>query len=115
MGRILRLLALAFVALGVIACADHALPPVVTAPAPQLVDRNFIVFFQTGSHALNASARQVLDETAPVARTGWRPQIQVAGHTDSAGSVAYNQVHLRAPGGHRRTRSTTGASPPIRS
>jgi len=51
---------------------------------PQLVDRNFIVFFQTGSHALDASARRVLDEAAAVARTGWRPRIQVAGRSDTA-------------------------------
>lgn len=92
MGRILRLPALALVALGAVACADRAPPPVATAPAPQLVDRNFIVFFPTGSHALDASARQVLDEAAAVARTGWRPRVQVAGHTDSAGSAAYNQA-----------------------
>jgi outer membrane protein OmpA-like peptidoglycan-associated protein len=91
MGRILRLSAFALVALGAVACADDMPPPVAAAPRPQLVERNFIVFFQTGSHHLDAAARQVLDEAAAVARSGWRPRIQVAGHTDAAGSAAYNQ------------------------
>ena len=74
MGRILRLSALALIALWAVACADHAPPPIATARMPQLVDCNVIIFFQIGSHALDATARRVLDEVVAVARTGWRPR-----------------------------------------
>jgi len=34
----------------------------------------------------------VLDEAVAIARTGWRPRIQVAGQSDTARSAAYNQA-----------------------
>ena len=53
--------------------------------------RNFIVFFDFDKSNLSPEAQQVVQQAVQTARMGNFVRITVTGHTDTVGSMAYNQ------------------------
>lgn len=66
-----------------------AAPAAAAAPAPAPA-RSYLVFFDWDSTVLNARARQIVAEAAQNATHVQVTRIEVAGHTDSTGTPAYN-------------------------
>ncbi len=60
--------------------------PQQNAPAPQ----SFTVYFAFDRSNLTDTAMQVINSAAAYAKTGSSPRVLVTGHTDTAGSNAYN-------------------------
>ena len=72
-------------------------PPVVEAaptppPAPAPLLRKFMVFFDFDKSNITPEARQVISEAVKTARQVGPVQITVTGHTDTVGSMRYNQA-----------------------
>ncbi|HTI85400.1 MAG TPA: OmpA family protein [Alphaproteobacteria bacterium] len=61
------------------------------APAPAPVVRSFQVFFDFDKADVRPDARPIIEEAANNARRGGVSRIVLTGHTDKAGSAAYNQ------------------------
>ena len=68
-------------------------PPVVEAPppAPPPLVRHFMVFFDFDKSTLTPEARDVISEAVKTAKQLGPVQITVTGHTDTVGSLRYNQ------------------------
>jgi outer membrane protein OmpA-like peptidoglycan-associated protein len=64
-------------------------PAPAVAPAPQ--PRSFIVFFDFDKSNLTTTATQVVDSAAQAARGAEPVRIALSGHTDTTGSIAYDQ------------------------
>jgi OmpA-OmpF porin, OOP family len=60
-------------------------------PPPSPAVRTFIVFFDFDKSNLTAEALQVVQQAVQTARTSGMVRIVVTGHTDTVGSMAYNQ------------------------
>ena len=78
-------------------CGGSTPPPEAKAPAPapapaaaQIV-RSFQVFFDFDKSNIRPDARPIIEEAANNARKGGASRINLTGHTDRAGSDAYNQ------------------------
>ncbi|GAB4185210.1 MAG: OmpA family protein [Thalassobaculales bacterium] len=67
--------------------------PPVAAPAPQppAIPRNYLVFFDFDKSDLTVEARGIINTAANNAKAGRVTRIELTGHTDRAGSNAYNQ------------------------
>jgi len=59
-------------------------------PAPPVVPRSYLVFFDFDKSDLAPEARQIVDNAAKNAKTASITRIEVKGHTDTVGSDAYN-------------------------
>jgi OOP family OmpA-OmpF porin len=57
-------------------------------PAPQPM--SFIIFFDFDSAAITPEAARILDDVAAAYKAGGRASVALVGHTDRAGSNAYN-------------------------
>ncbi len=68
-----------------------ATPPAEPAPPPPPIARNFTVYFDFNSTALTATARDIIRQAASNAQQDRTTRIVVTGHTDTSGTVAYNQ------------------------
>ena len=70
-------------------------PPVIEAPppppAPPPLVRNFMVFFDFDKSNITPEAREVISEAVKTARMLGPVHITVTGHTDTVGSLRYNQ------------------------
>jgi OOP family OmpA-OmpF porin len=66
-------------------------PTPAPAPAPQPVVRSFQVFFDFDRADIRPDARPIIEEAANNARRGGVSRLVLTGHTDRAGSPAYNQ------------------------
>jgi OmpA-OmpF porin, OOP family len=53
--------------------------------------RTFIVFFDFDKSNLTAEATQVVQQAVQTAKTSGMVRVVVTGHTDTVGSMAYNQ------------------------
>ncbi|MET4699193.1 OOP family OmpA-OmpF porin [Constrictibacter sp. MBR-5] len=60
------------------------------APAPEPVVRSYLVFFEFDKTALTPDARRIVETAARSAASVDVTRIDVTGHTDRAGSAAYN-------------------------
>ncbi|OAB54844.1 hypothetical protein AY600_09395 [Phormidium willei BDU 130791] len=62
------------------------------APAQPMAfaPRDFTVYFATDSAALTGSAQEMVRQAADVAKANPGTRVEVVGHTDTAGSAAYN-------------------------
>ncbi len=65
--------------------------PVTAAPAPAPT-RTYLVFFDFDRADLNERARQIIAEAAAASARVQLTRIEVNGHTDAAGTPAYNQA-----------------------
>ena len=72
----------------VVAELPPAPPP---APAPAAIVRNFVVFFDFDKSNLTPEAREVVASAVNAAKTRGAARITVTGHTDTVGSLRYNQ------------------------
>jgi outer membrane protein OmpA-like peptidoglycan-associated protein len=70
-----------------------AAPAPAPAPAPQAqpIVRSFQVFFDFDKANIRPDARPIIEQAAENARKGNVSKITLTGHTDRAGSAAYNQ------------------------
>jgi outer membrane protein OmpA-like peptidoglycan-associated protein len=66
-------------------------PPPVAATAPSAPAADFTVYFDFDSWTLTAEDLTILTQAIDTARAGGQSRITVVGHTDTSGSVAYNQ------------------------
>lgn len=66
--------------------ATFAPPP----PAPPVIPRNYLVFFDFDKSDLTPEARHIVDQAAQNVKTANITRIEVTGHTDTVGSDAYN-------------------------
>ena len=66
-----------------------SVPAAAPAPAPS---RTYLVFFDFDRADLNERARQIIAEAAAAAARVQLTRIEVEGHTDAAGTAAYNQA-----------------------
>ena len=66
-------------------------PAPIPVAAPVAAARTYLVFFDWNKHNLTDRARQIIAEAAQTAKTTGTTRIEVAGHTDNTGTVAYNQ------------------------
>jgi OOP family OmpA-OmpF porin len=73
------------------AATPVATPAPTPAPAPQQVVRSFQVFFDFDRADIRPDARPIIEEAANNARRGGVSRLNLTGHTDRAGSAAYNQ------------------------
>jgi OmpA-OmpF porin, OOP family len=64
-------------------------PPPPPAPAPEV--RQFIIFFGFDRCDITAEADQVLSNAAMAAKSDGITAVKIVGHTDTSGSVSYNQ------------------------
>jgi OOP family OmpA-OmpF porin len=76
------------------ACAP--IPPPAPPPPPPVAAgpvgaRVFTVFFDWNRSTVGPDAMAVLQQAAAVYRAGGAVRVQVTGHTDTSGSVRYNQ------------------------
>lgn len=68
------------------------MPAPAAAPAAAMpAAANFIVYFDFDSDKLNPAAMKVVDDAAAEFKKRGRATVTLAGHTDKAGSSAYNQ------------------------
>jgi outer membrane protein OmpA-like peptidoglycan-associated protein len=67
-----------------------AAPAPAPAPAPAIV-RSFQVFFDFDKSDIRMDAQPIIEEAAKNARQGGVSKITLTGHTDAAGTAAYNQ------------------------
>ncbi|MEO8558252.1 MAG: OmpA family protein [Rhodospirillales bacterium] len=67
-----------------------AVQPVVQAPPPQAVTRNYLVFFDFDKSDIMPQAFIIIREAANNARAGAVQRLNVTGHTDRAGQEGYN-------------------------
>ncbi len=80
----------------------QAAPPPPPAPPPQQapraeptlapIQRSYLVFFDWDRSDITAEAQRVIDQAAQAAKQGQVPRLMVTGHTDTTGSVRYNQA-----------------------
>jgi outer membrane protein OmpA-like peptidoglycan-associated protein len=76
------------------AAAPAPLPPPPPAPAPVRApeaQRQFQVFFDFDKSELTDASRRVIQQAAATVRSGAPIHITVTGHTDTVGTVSYNQ------------------------
>jgi outer membrane protein OmpA-like peptidoglycan-associated protein len=78
------------------ACAPIPPPPPAPPPPPPVAAgpvgaRVFTVFFDWNRSTVGPDAMAVLQQAAAVYRAGGVVRVQVTGHTDTSGSVRYNQ------------------------
>ena len=78
------------------ACAPIPPPPPAPPPPPPVAAgpvgaRGFTVFFDWNRSTVGPDAMAVLQQAAAVYRAGGVVRVQVTGHTDTSGSVRYNQ------------------------
>jgi outer membrane protein OmpA-like peptidoglycan-associated protein len=66
--------------------------PVVQAPPPPSVTRNYMVFFDFDRSDITPQALQIIREAASNARGGAVQRLNVTGHTDRSGTEQYNQA-----------------------
>jgi len=66
-------------------------PPPVPVAAGPVGARVFTVFFDWNRSTVGPDAMAVLQQAAAVYRAGGVVRVQVTGHTDTSGSVRYNQ------------------------
>ena len=66
------------------------LPAAAPAPPPPPPPRTFLVFFDFDRYYLTPDARRVIEAAAEAYRTSGSARIEVSGHTDLAGTDAYN-------------------------
>jgi outer membrane protein OmpA-like peptidoglycan-associated protein len=74
-----------------VAAPAPAAPPPAPPPAAPPPPKQFIVFFGFNKANLTAEAQAVVAEAAAAAKAGGAARIAVVGHTDTAGSPAYNE------------------------
>lgn len=89
-------------------------PPVpgAGATAPPPLSRQFEVYFATDSAALSPTAREIVRQAANTAKENAPTRINVAGHTDTAGSASYNQqLSSRRAEAVRRELIANGVAP----
>lgn len=67
-------------------------PPAAPAPEPAIATGPFLVFFESGSSRLDASARAVLAQAAEAYVAAGQVQVVIAGHTDTVGSADTNML-----------------------
>lgn len=77
--------------------APPAPPPPVAympppAPAPVVTPRQFMVFFDFDRYTLSPDARAIIAKAVDTARQTGSVNIVVTGHTDTVGSLRYNQA-----------------------
>jgi OmpA-OmpF porin, OOP family len=60
------------------------------APAPAAIVRSFQVFFDFDKSDIRSDAQPIIEEAAKNARQGGVSKITLTGHTDAAGTAAYN-------------------------
>lgn len=68
-----------------------AVEPAAGAVPPPPISRDFNVYFATNSATLSPTARDIVRQAADTAKENAPAHINVAGHTDTTGSAAYNQ------------------------
>ena len=77
-------------------CAQQrALPPplqLFAAVSPQAMNTVFILFFDFQSSELTPRGKAIVKDAVGAAITGGIVRIRVTGHSDSVGSVTYNQA-----------------------
>jgi len=83
-----KLLAVTAVAFLLGACEEPAPPP----PPPPPPVHNFLVFFDFDKSTLTPRAMDIVKEAAKIAKTGENTRVTCTGHTDTAGSAAYNMA-----------------------
>ena len=75
--------------------APVPLPPEAPPPAPAVpppAPDQFVVFFGFNKSNISAEAQQVIADAAATAKEKGTAQIVIIGHTDSAGSLSYNDA-----------------------
>jgi outer membrane protein OmpA-like peptidoglycan-associated protein len=72
--------------------ASEAAPSRVEAPAPPLVIRQFIVFFDFDKSQLTTEGRRIVADAVNTAKNTGMARIMVVGHTDTVGTMRYNQA-----------------------
>jgi len=72
--------------------APPAPPPAPLPPPPPPPVRTFVVFFDFNRSDITAEARAVITEAVLVVKTHGFAHIMVTGHTDTVGSMRYNQA-----------------------
>jgi len=71
---------------------NHATPaPVVVAPPPAAISKNYLVFFDWDKADLTARAKEIIAEAAANSKKVAVTKIAVNGYTDLSGTPAYNQ------------------------
>ncbi len=70
--------------------ANEVTPPRAQAPPPAI--REFIVFFDFDSSDLSPEASRIVAAAVTAAQNTGRARITVVGHTDTVGSMLYNQA-----------------------
>jgi outer membrane protein OmpA-like peptidoglycan-associated protein len=67
-----------------------ARPAPAAPPAPPVVPQKFLVFFDFDRANVRADAQKIVAQAADYAKKGGKAVIMVTGHTDTAGTDAYN-------------------------
>lgn len=92
-------------------------PPTSVEPAagavpPPPVSRDFNVYFATNSATLSPTARDIVRQAADSAKENAPAHINVAGHTDTVGSAAFNQrLSVRRAEAIRKELVANGVAP----
>jgi OOP family OmpA-OmpF porin len=76
-----------------LASLEHGSVPIspMATSAPPALPSAFTVYFEFDSWTLTAEDLSVLQQAIAAARTGRQTRISIVGHTDTSGTVAYNQ------------------------
>ena len=70
---------------------EAPLPPAPPAPPPPAAPQQFIIYFGFDKCDITPEADRVLNEAAATAKSQGSAAVSIVGHTDTMGSVAYNQ------------------------
>jgi len=72
--------------------ANEPAPSRIEAPAPEQVTRQFILFFDFDKSRMTTEAERIVADAVTTAKNTGRARISIVGHTDTVGSMRYNQA-----------------------
>jgi outer membrane protein OmpA-like peptidoglycan-associated protein len=72
--------------------ASEVIPSRIEAPAPPPVLRQFMLFFDFDKSRLTTEGRRIVADAVFAAKTTGMARITVVGHTDTVGTMRYNQA-----------------------
>ena len=72
--------------------ASEAAPSMIEAPAPPPMIRQFMIFFDFDKSQLTTEGRRIVADAVFAAKNTGMARITVVGHTDTVGTLRYNQA-----------------------